>query len=112
VKKWLIAANVALLPTFIIRAIISTAFVLRNWNVLAEVERDMEIKSQFTTNPYDLSYRGEDFGRIYAKYNVTSLEFPIVQAVIEPLGVVVACIAVTMFWRTPVKQVHQTSLFT
>jgi hypothetical protein len=88
--------------------IISGAFVLRNWNVLAEVEEDIEIKSQFTTDPYDLSYRGEDFGRIYVRYNVTGSGFPIVQAVVEPLGVVVACIAVTIWWRARAKQVYQT----
>jgi hypothetical protein len=72
--------------------------------VLAEVEKDIKIKSQFTTDSYDLSYRGEDFGRIYVRYNVTSPGFPIIQAVIEPLGVVVACIAVIMWWRTRAKQ--------
>lgn len=104
-QKWLITANIALLPTVILRVIISTAFVLRNWNVLTEVEKDIE--SRFTADAYDLSYRGEDFGRIYVRYNVTGPGFPITQAIIEPLGVVVECTAVTTWWRTRTKQVHQ-----
>jgi hypothetical protein len=56
----------------------------------------MDIKRQFTTAAYDISYRGPDFGRIYVENNTTSPGFLVIQAVVEPLGVVVACTAVRM----------------
>jgi hypothetical protein len=82
------------------RVVVSTAFVLRNWNDVRKVDGRLEF---FNAQDYELLtsdyFFKEEENRLLATYNATISSFPIVQAILEPIGIVLACLFIATWWR-------------
>jgi hypothetical protein len=72
--------------------------VLNNWNVVADENRWLDWIVLFDYD--DASYTYSSPGDIFLEgYRSTVTGFPVVQALFEPLGIVLAAAAMSIWWR-------------
>lgn len=90
-------AAAALFLSTLFRVIVATHYVLWNLNIVADPQHWLAWYYTFNLNEKGYTYSRVDDGFVEG-YRTTVDEFPVVQAVFEPLGVVMAA-AMVIWWR-------------
>ncbi|KAF2004459.1 hypothetical protein P154DRAFT_519329, partial [Amniculicola lignicola CBS 123094] len=92
-----VAASGLLLST-LFRVVVATAFVLPNWRVVSNTDKWVEWIVEYFPNYDPLNWTPDVVPQIPEKflegYRLTANGFPIAQALLEPLGIVLAAAAV------------------
>lgn len=99
---WLLVAAGGLFLTSLFRVIIVTHYVLHNWNIVADFRRWVTWIDEFTFDAEGVFILSGAEGFLEG-YRTTVQGFPIIQALFEPLGIVLACAAMVMWWRAKNK---------
>ncbi|KAF2187522.1 hypothetical protein K469DRAFT_685985 [Zopfia rhizophila CBS 207.26] len=88
---WLLVAATGFLLSTMFRVVVATHFVLWNWKVVTDILRWFTwIDTYPTLGP---TQRITALDGFLVGYRMTVDGFPVVQAVLEPLGIVLACVA-------------------
>lgn len=98
-------SSIGLLLNSLFTAIVATHYVLWNWNVVSDFSRFINWSDTFT---YEKTVYGFDSivggGDGFVEgWRVAVDGFPIIQAVFEPLGIVLACVGVVWWLRRKAK---------
>ncbi|KAF2871935.1 hypothetical protein BDV95DRAFT_570954 [Massariosphaeria phaeospora] len=94
---WLRVAAAGLILSTLFRVIIATHYVLWNWSIFNDFSRWVDWIDTYT---YDENLIPITVGTGFVEgYRTTVNGFPIVEALLQPLGIVLACAAMAHWWR-------------
>lgn len=94
---FLLLAAFGLILTSLFRVIVATHYVLWNWSIVSDFTRWLVWADTFEFDDNMIIQGGG--GGFLEGYRTTVTGFPVVQAVFEPLGVVLACLGMVLWWK-------------
>ena len=94
-------AALGLFVTTLFRAIIATHYVLWNWNTVADPELWLQWLEEFPMEYIGMGDDGPD--TFLPGYRTVVNGFWILHALFGPLGVVLACLGMMLWWRGRLK---------
>jgi hypothetical protein len=100
-QAFLLLAALGLFTTTLFRVIISTHYVLHNWNAVGDPSLWVQWLDEYTMDEIGLAETGP--GTFLPGYRTVVSGFWIVHAVFGPLGVVLAVLGMVLWWRGRVK---------
>ncbi|KAF2105923.1 hypothetical protein BDV96DRAFT_655197 [Lophiotrema nucula] len=103
----LIVAGGLIFPT-LFRVIISTHYVLPNWKAVTTPEQWMDWINSKDVEEDQFGFENYSGGNLFLRgWRMTVDGFPIAQALLEPLGIVIACAGMVLWWRSRSKAVDR-----